>query len=386
MNSRPHIVCGAEPFCYGPASTLSAILTHLTPFADTTILATGTALELLRHETRASILACNTKIAAEIWLHKGLIARSSLALSVLDGDGSLLRVARSLGVPTAYIDVLFWVWPGAAEADLRDADYYFIEDHFEARSRLYSREFKIRNPILVPPIIENTVSVGHERRGSQLLITFGGIDSPLTKSGINTNYHLIIAKILLQDLENVLPFDRILFTGGETAMKQLVAQFDDRGGSVRFASLGHVEYLEELSRSSLLLAHPGLSTPMEAFAYNIPIVFLPPMNYTQVMQLRRFRALGCAPYGIEWEELLYMERIPEDLPEPDGVMIVLQYIKRLETDNTVYQSLRERLGVLVQLSDTEKSQLGAAQSTFKQHWSENGAQLVAQTLRRGLNA
>jgi hypothetical protein len=375
------IICDADPFCYGPAATLLAVVKCLiTSGHHITFIGTGTALELVGRQAGISVIPCDTASTTACLQALEVVGGADLLLSVL-GNASI-RAASERRIPVAYVDVLFWVWPSAVEEHLRNADMYFIENDFESADKLNRMKEVIRNPFLVGPIIDTSFS-STMNKGNELLISYGGVDSPATRSGLDTQYHITMTQLLLEALESGNPFSRVWVAAGERAVDGLKRQFS--ATAVQFVSLSHEDFLRRLSVSRCLLTQPGLSTPLESFAYGTPTFFLPPMNYSQVLQLRRFEAEGVAPYNLSWDSLDPEYLIPEDLPEAEGVAEVLARISKLKNDNYWRGRVRNGISDFVSLPPSTVERVITLQSGFYNSLGPNGATTISDVINRYLS-
>jgi hypothetical protein len=374
------ILCDADPFCYGPISTLLSVVKHLLAYGhDILILGKDTALELSKRQTGVTTVECDTGSSGAVSRAIEAAGGADLFLSVL-GDASI-RAAKEHRIPIAYVDVLFWAWPSSVEPHISDADFYFIENDFEAADKLRVLAESIHNPLLVGPIVDTTYVALADVR-NQLLVSYGGVDSPATRSGTDTRYHLIITRLLLEALKDVNPYEQVLIAGGGRAIADLQKKFKD--SRVEFFSLSHDAFLRQLAVSRCLLSQPGLSTPLEGFAYGVPTLFLPPMNYSQVLQLRRLSKDGAAQFCLSWDELAPDMLVEEGLPEVEGIAKVLSLIRRLENDNEMRTYVRRRLAEIITTPVPVLERLVVAQTDYYRSLGRNGAEEVANAIHRYL--
>ena len=210
------------------------------------------------------------------------------------------------------------------------------------------------------------------------MVSLGGVDSYATVSGVNTRYHLIITDLLIRVLEKSNTFDRVLVTGGASAIADLEKHFTTE--TVEFVSLGHDAYLQELISSRLVLGIPGLAIPLEAFAYHVPILFLPPLNYSQVLQLRRFQSAAAADYALSWDDLIPDTAIQEGLNEEVGIAQVLSCIRCAEEDERIHARLLNGLEQMLLLNQDELKEVQHAQSSYFANLGSNGAPTIAQII------
>ena len=194
----------------------------------------------------------------------------------------------------------------------------------------------------------------------------GGLVSRLTVPGVNTNYHRIVVKQILAALPAG-RFDQIRVACSELAAKGLALEFPD----AEFVSLSHDCFLQELAHSEVFVTHPGLYAPFEAMSAGIPTAFLPPSNYTQVLQIRRFRTARLAPYSFAWEDC-GAPRVPEGLPEEEGVHLTLAQIYWAEEHVKALDGLRDMLQRFFRTSAEDLVILGAAQQEAVRCYGNDG--------------
>lgn len=346
------ILCDAVAFCYGPISTLDTTIKYFRSMCGEqgkennikiTLLACGSSLELANSGLYDTILECNTESEKELEKYKYLFKNSHIFIN--DTNPVSARYAAQFHhLSLVYIDILFWMWPDIPSY-LENADYYFIEDFTGVTENIDRIGRNIKNPIIVGPILDESFREAGEsvnRRENKLLVSFGGIESALTQSGINTNYPYFVTEILLKSLEIFNPFDTVIISGGKKAMDRLRLKYNRPGGNIFFDTLPHGEFLKELSTASKVVASPGLTTAYEIFAYQVPVMFLPSQNYSQYLQLEKFRELKLAPYSFDWCDVM-TTGIDEYEHEEKAVRKVLECITTFENHETMHTQLENKL-------------------------------------------
>jgi hypothetical protein len=282
---------------------------------------------------------------------------------------------RGRGLPSAYVDFLLWMHSGPA-GDHFNADLYLAENYPGTADWIDRRGREISSLVMVPPLIQPAV-----RRLSpgMLLVGFGGMYSRLTIPGINTNYASYMTEQILAALKPG-RFERVVIAGPHGLGPLLEPLLKSISGAT-FHGFSHREFLEALGECEAFLSHPGLYAPFEAMMGGVPTGFLPPSNYTQILQLRHFRACGMADYSFSWDDL-GRDPIPSDLPEPEGVAAVLREIGSAEHSREASAGLQAALAAFLALDMEGLSRLGAQQRAIATQFSAEGPRVAAQQVQR----
>jgi hypothetical protein len=358
-------MCDAVPFCFGPVSKLLTIAEILRGSYDITFLVAGTSLELAK-KAGFNIIECDTEIVSQLNKHRSSIEEADFYLNVMNPISAKFVKGK---VPQAYVDSLFWMWDIIPNW-LFDLEYYFIQNFVGVASQLDRMGSKIKNKIIVGPIIDSRF-VNASSRKYQLLVNFGGMESKLIKVGKNTNYPFFMNKLIKEALEG-LDFDRVLVTGSENIIRVLDGR--DKSEKVKYAALSHEDFLKELSASKMLLTSPGLTASFEAFWYKIPTLFLPPQNYSQFLNLKKFRTVEVAKKSVHWTDFYPEMDIKENEDEQIGVKKTLECINRFEHDAKAMKQVSEKIRNMVSQLDEKQIE---KQYDFVLGLGGNGAETIA---------
>lgn len=366
------LLCDAIPFCYGPAAALEAFLDAMfevsTHAPQVHVLASGSTRELLeRSKLPIELLSIDSQDPSQL---------TRVPFGYYDAffnvcNPASFASARRAATPIAYLDFLLWMHTGE-RPDYFDADLYLAENYPGTREWVAHRGEEVNNLVVVPPVV--TPPTHREPERGFLLVGLGGLYSRLTVPGRNNNYAPFVVQTVLESIPGE-RFSRVLIAGpGRLAktMRGLVAS-DSR---VEYASLSHKEFLGMLSRAELFVSHPGLYAAFEAMLSGVPTAFLPPSNYTQVLQLRRYRAVGLAEASFAWEDA-GLDAVPADLPEAEGVRAVLDVMARAERSPAVPLALREVLTAFLNRDGRTLAALGERQRRIASSFGVGGPQAVA---------
>jgi hypothetical protein len=137
------------------------------------------------------------------------------------------------------------------------------------------------------------------------------------------------------ELETIDRFDEKIISIGPRCLTA-IQDLELRGFKVR--SFSHDEFLFYLSKSSTLLTIPGLTSAFEAFYLVIPTLFLPPLNYSQFLNLRTFRFLKLSHIGSHWDD--YFPNLSNScLSEEEGVRMIESLIAQAYRDPTILANI-----------------------------------------------
>lgn len=367
------LLCDAIPFCYGPAAVLETFLASLFAAApgdfEVDVLATGSARELLdRAQLPIRFLRVDSEDASAL---QGVPFDSYDAFLNVCNPVSF-EYALSRGTRTAYLDFLLWMHAGPAAPHF-DAHLYIAENYPGTPQWVAERGAEIRNLQLVPPIVRPVV-----RRAPTdgfLLVGLGGLYSRLTQPGVNTNYAPFVVERIIESL----PLDRFsrVLIAGPSGIAPLVARIVGGRENVEYASLAHDAFLDELAHAELFLSHPGLYAAFEAMLGGVPTAFLPPSNYTQILQLRHYRAHGLADLSFSWADA-GLEDVPEGLPEVEGVRAVLSVLRNAERSEETSAAFSRFLADVFHQPSASLPRVGARQQMLAAQFGLAGPRVAAE--------
>jgi hypothetical protein len=114
--------------------------------------------------------------------------------------------------------------------------------------------------------------------------------------------------------------------------------------------LAPAEFDVALQSAALLLTVPGLNAVLEGMAANVPLVFLPAMNASACLQLRRYQHAGVGATGIELDRYADLH-IPERVSDEGA--LTTEVIWALE-------QIVESSAMLAEMTKAVERQLGVA--------------------------
>ena len=370
------ILCDAIAFCYGPAAALSTLLKALTARNGHNfqfdVLATGTTRELLQRNGHGlELIEVDSTNASAL---KTIDPAKYDAFINVCNPVSYDHLGTKLA--TVYVDFLLWMHEGVPLPHF-GADLYLAEGYPGTEEWARSRAAEIRNLHVIPPLIQ---PAPYSRSSGTLLVGLGGLISDLTPLSAALTYVRSVMGPLLKAL-NRDRFNEVIVACGEPVAQVLKTEFNER--AVRFESLSHEDFLEELSACEAFVSHPGLYAVFEAMMGGVPTALLPPSNYTQVLQLRHYRRIGIAQHSFAWEDL-GLPLIASGLPEPEGVRLTIEQVESARQLPQATSELSLMLERFFSLENDALAELGERQRKVCSSFGLDGPAQAARAVEKWL--
>lgn len=273
----------AAPFCYGPTAKLLCLASELQAGHRITYVGGEPGLSLARSAHFDEVIRNDDR---DNWNSNALAALTRADCLVSALDARALNVAANCGVPTAFIDTLLWLRTEALPHS-RIADLYIAQAFFRSHSEQVVAGFS--NFLTVGPILPKSIEMARPPgRDEGILVNFGGLTSPVMENAADTRFIEWILKAIreanLGRRRLVVCIPLHLASAGALATKLLPnAQIHSPSAS---------EFHELVAECRVLLTVPGLEVALEALYLSRELVFLPPHNGTQALQLLEYQANG----------------------------------------------------------------------------------------------
>lgn len=333
------LVLTAENFAFGPIGKLLYVAELLKEKGHTLVFTGyGTSLQLAKKFPFATIHEVDTDNPESSLVLESIISKADALISSMDVPSVI--VAKRLKKPVVWIDCLFWFWDNIPE-EVFDVDLYIKERLFDDGVNKTRFGPKIKNMYSVGPIIGK---IKNQKRKKQMLISFGGGEaSHWYKAGTDTNYPFVMTNILSNYVE-LSHFERILLTTSGRIVTELEKRFPKT--PFKFTTLPQDKFLEEMSRSEVILITPGLITAEAAFYSETPTIFLPASNNSQYLQLEEFHRLGLAMASVHLADLMPRLNL-KGIPLHRSTQEMLQQLREFELSPEVQVKVGIKINELV---------------------------------------
>ena len=261
------------------------------------------------------------------------------------------------------------------------SDYIECETHLEdeVRKQPLSETMELdKNIERIGRPIKNFQKVGPLRKFKQvtslemnnrILINLGGAESFLEDYSTILRMYIVILRNFFASLNGV--FDgEIVVCGGNRITSALGEMFRER--EVQFRSFGNAKYL---------VMSPGLGNFYEAMSTGQKVFMLPPINYSQFLQLKKFIRDDIGIMSLNWDEFDWYVRVPDNISEDEGVSLVKKncdlFIKNPESQKLLCEKMLEYIS-------EDGSDCIAKRKAFIEKCNRNGIDEVSETMARRL--
>lgn len=348
--STLRLLCDTNPMAYGSTASLAAILARLDVPTAPIAMARDVSLELMRHlGPDVRVLEVDVKDPGAV---TAVLARERPDAALVVSNLSNLRAYEAAGVPVFFVDVLFWYGEHKDESRWAHFEEGFALDFPGVAERV--RALAWRKPAtVVGPLLRDLPPRAVEPRGT--LVNLGGVRS-VFMSPERAHAGLTIIASVLRAIQPQLPSgDIVVATGGDAAerLRPLLPP------SMSVGVLSPADYDAALQRSALLLTLPGLNAVLEGMAAGTPLAFLPALNASQCLQLRRYQQAGVGAWGIELDRFVDLA-IPERVVDEQALTLeVIAALHRIATTpdhlSDMADAVRTQLPSASQLTDQRRA-------------------------------
>jgi len=349
--------------CYGSSTALLAVLDHVQG-SRTAVVHDVTAEVLAADPAVDAVIRANVKDPDEV---RRAIDGHHFDAALVVSNRSCLNLYLELGLPVFFVDILLWFGVAAPHNIWTDAERAFAQRFPGVDVRGESMNSP---PTTVGPLIRGVPRRSRERSGT--LFQIGGAASRWVRPGENSNYPRMVADWMDGWTGGLRP---ITFAAGRQAIRSIPDDHPVRA-SCELVTLPHREMLSRLGDVARYVTTPGLNSVFEGLYADVPMLFLPPQNATQVAQLRTYEAAGLVAPGLNLSAL--DPAFPSDvsgIPEWELTELVLATLPALARPE-VARCIRDHLERQLRELDTRAE----ARSAFREFLGPPGGQTIAEAI------
>lgn len=344
-----------------------SILEHVD--ATSTALVRDVTAELLARDKAVNeVIHVDNKSPAAV---RDVVDLSQFDAVLVVSNQSNIELYAERGVPIFFVDVLYWCGARKNQPVWDLAEHSFIQQFPGVEERVENQDYR-EPPVVVGPLIRNAPS--QEVNGSGTLIQIGGARSRWIRPGENSAFpRMVIDWLRHNDLKLPRPWT---FAGGREAVN--VARRHPLVDDIEVVSYPYNQFLSKLKGSEVYVTTPGQGAVFEGLRMVIDMLFLPPQNATQVLQLQIYEQAGLVMPGINLMDLdpdfdLSLLNSTEDRLTPE----VLQSLRRIDTPEIV-----DVVGRHLQEQYKKISTVRSARYEFASFLGAPGGSVVADALSR----
>lgn len=360
----------AEPYAFGPSSKMLVVARHCLDECDITVVGRGIVAEFARMNGLTT-----QEYSSSAHVSPKAFAEFDLVVNVMNFE--LSDVIKEAGVPSLYIDTLFWYWAtdmwAASQPDLYLCQAFPGTDDAIEKS-IGSSTGKLKT---VGPLVDlSFLNSAPDESPRNVLVNLGGLESDKVSIGNDSNYPTLVLDRLLPAIRRVSNHRIVVATRSGVARK-LEARYDRRWPDVHFEALPQAEFLRTLSRTDYLLTTPGLESVLESFSYDVPTFFLPPSHVSPYRQMTKYKAAGVAQHRLDWAGVDELDLPATEDPDECNRML-FAHMERADVLEALADDVDTRLSAFV--SATAPSLL-APQRAFLDSLGGNGVAATTDAIR-----
>ena len=207
---------------------------------------------------------------------------------------------------------------------------------------------------------------------NQLIINVGGASTfMIDQNIINEFYSKLINDVLATP--GIEKFKSIIICGGSQVINSLKIESDL---NVEVKTLENKEYIKKMKESTHCIMSSGLGNFIETLNQDKEIMYLPAVNYSQLLQIDYYKTIDLGFSLLNWDSFDFFKEIPLYLEEQAGVDLVVENIKKYNSGNyrnKINESVKEYL------DNSQKEYFKKRNRLFDQ-FDHNAAKTVASTI------
>jgi SAM-dependent methyltransferase len=348
------VVC-SKNFAFGPTGKLLTIVRPLVDQGHEVIfLGSGAAYQLASKERFHQILDVDPKDPYFEYFTHMLVRRADLVVS--DQERRIIELAQRFGIKNIYIDSMFWYRETVTD-EVLNTDVYLIQKSFDHGKNFRKYAGELKNARVVEPIIDlSELKSKHlMHRKKQVLVALGGLGGgELFSVGTDSHYPHVVLELLARE-GNFDGFDTVLVTGNVATLGDLAPRLRCLNPKFRLELLAHRDFLKAIAESAVIMLAPGLETTLEAFAYAVPAIFLPPSNDTQYLHLDFLRRKRAATMSVHFPDYYSRLAYRGDIKKFFG-----RYLTQLQTfehDRPTQQDMIARINAWLHDTNSQQQQV-----------------------------
>lgn len=373
------IIATAENYAFGPASKLVTVCQHLLDEGhEITFIGAGTAYQLASKLNFHEVYKFDTDSKEFMEWGVEIFKGADALLSSVDRSSVIL--AKKVGLPVIWLDMLFWWWDEIPEY-LFDIGLYIQQNSVKNERNMKRYKDKIKNMTIVGPIFDTSYKNLPTKK--QLLVAFGGIEAAgWYKIGKDSNYPYTFSKLIVEKVDTD-KYDKVIFAGNE----KIMADLNERYGNEKFEfkMLPHDQWLKAIAESQDILINPGLEAPLEAIAYEKPIFFLPPYNSSAYVELDEFREKGVAT---KTNSIHFADYYPcRNFAGRNLREIMKEFLgelRQFENSSEILEDCAKRINDYLHMPEQKKNKQIKSEKDFLDGLGESGLEATLQVINKFL--
>lgn len=316
------ILVSAESFGYGPISTCLEVVKELKKHEDVILDFIGSGISLEQAKMSGyfdKFYVCDTFDLESLKKHEDVFKEYNIFFDSENIQGGIFALKYIKNM--YYVDNLVWMWD-KIDPELGKAKKFYVSETFSCKENFERVGDVIKNPVFVGPVRDLEYEESNTSK-NQLLINIGGASSFLFNQNIINDFYNVLLNNIVDSL-NLDEFDKVLICGGSKVIDNL--KINNLSTKIEVKTIAHEEYLKEMKVSKKIILSSGLGNFIESLNLKKDILYLPPVNYSQLLQLNYYKKMEFGFDMINWSDFDFYKEIPELLDEATGVNMVVDNV------------------------------------------------------------
>lgn len=378
MGEEMKTVCvTAEAFGYGPIITCVNVIKKVSEKTNISFVFLGSGVALEQAEMSGLFIdyvECETYLEEELKKQE-VFRNAEWIISFENIVGAVLGVRENKHV--LYVDNLFWMWDSIPK-ELNEVDAYFATETMNLDKNIKRIGAQIKRLFRVGPL-RQFYQAEVQKVDNRILINLGGAESFLE------DYDTIqsVYSVILKNFINALKYSfagEIVVCGGNRIITELRKMSLDR--TVIFKSLANNEYLKILMTSKYLIMSPGVGNFYELMNTDQKAYMLPPINYSQFLQLRAYLKDDVGISALNWDSFDWYIEVADYLEEKEGVELVQRNSEQFLQDEEAQKIICYKM---VDYINEDGAGNYSKRRAFIEKCNRNGIQEVSNIIERRIN-
>jgi hypothetical protein len=364
------ILIVAAPFGYGPVVKALLIADDLAAIAEVTIFSSRDAYQFV-DRYKGSGVCCKEGIFQSEFSTKEDLARFDYFISINHEPAVHYLIEQGLALRTIFVDsILPWRSRNGTVGFAQSILAYLVQDFPDVASNLVA--CRANTVELIAPMVwqKSRDDVPSRDVSRKVILHVGGVTSPLVRW---EKLQKPIEEIVRKTVQSVLHSRASITVIGSRHLSSMAWEQD-----ASVTVLGDVSPPESaalIADADLLITTPGIGAVYEALAVGVPIILLPPMNSTQLLQYGVLTTRGFLG-SIDAIPAADLLKKAETFSWDMQTAFVIQWLNR-----NVDIAISGFVGDIEQMLDTEsdgtrRTEVLANQSVFFNSLSNNDAMLA----------
>ncbi len=155
---------------------------------------------------------------------------------------------------------------------------------------------------------------------------------------------------ILSVVENLGHITKIIIRGEKMALNKIYNELKPINHSklIEYGTKEQSVFFDELGSCKIVLSVPGMSIVYETLMLKKPLLFLLPLNYSQMRQMQLYNKIFLKPSAVHWDDLNNYSSIKEKTQEEKAISKITLMSERFSRDIQARKEFNEIMRLYLQ--------------------------------------